>query len=366
MEKAGIEVKRVAPLRVLATLRQVTGQEEILAAIAELRPQVADILAGPPVALRLGFPRDGKADVEIAFPIARAVKRKGFALKVLPALPMFSLTHVGPVVGGSEGTNLIDTRKKLVQFVNERNVLVGDDPERFIYHEGAETHGDRSAEYVTEVQYSYHMPMWLEALDEGTARFAGPEAARRVMAGSEGLAEALDGPRAVAWIPGAMKRLDREVTDERARACIMNGCAHHYIVQSGMIVEAAFKEVGKDLRSLVAKITNEKLLGSKYWIDESGPQPLLMILRRPARPEEYEKATTPAEKRYEACFCPLVRDAIREGREISRTFCHCSGGWYAQEWAIVFGETPEVRLIETMLEGKDACLFAVVIPGGWL
>jgi hypothetical protein len=186
------------------------------------------------------------------------------------------------------------------------------------------------------------------------------------MAGSEGLAEALDGPRAVAWIPGAMERLDREVTDERARACIMNGCAHHYIVQSGMIVEAAFKEVGKDLRSLVAKITSEKLLGSKYWIDESGPQPLLMILRRPARQEEYEKAVTPAEKRYEACFCPLVRDAIREGREISRTFCHCSGGWYAQEWAIVFGETPEVRLVETMLEGKDACLFAVVIPDGWL
>jgi hypothetical protein len=133
-----------------------------------------------------------------------------------------------------------------------------------------------------------------------------------------------------------------------------------------MVVEAAFKEVGGDLRKLVEKVTNDKLLGSKYWIDESGPQPLLMILRRPARPEEYEKATTPAEKRYEACFCPLVRDAIREGREISRTFCHCSGGWYAQEWAIVFGETPEVRLVETMLEGKDACLFAVVIPDGWL
>jgi hypothetical protein len=366
MEKAGIEVKRVAPLRVLATLRRVTGQEEILEAIAELRPSVADVLAGPPMALRLGFLRDGKVDVEIAFPVARAVKREGFVIKALPSLPMFSLTHVGPVVGGPEGTNLIDTRKKLVQFVNERNLLVGDDPERFLYREGAETHGGRTDQYVTEVQYSDHLPLWLEALEEGTARFAGPEAARRVMAGSEGLAEALDGPRAVAWIPGAMERLDREVTDERARACIMNGCAHHYIVQSAMVVEAAFKEVGKDLRGLVEKVTNEKLLGSKYWIDESGPQPLLMILRRPARQEEYEKATSPEEKRYQACFCPLVRDAIRQGKSVSRTFCHCSGGWYAQEWAIVFGETPEVRLVETMLEGSDACRFAVVIPDGWL
>jgi hypothetical protein len=344
----------------------VTGQEEILKAIAELRPRVSDVLAGPPMALRLGFPRDGKVHVELAFPVARAVKREGFVLKVLPALPMFSVTHVGPVVGGPEGTNLIDTRKKLVQFVNERDVLVGDDPERFVYHEGEETHGDCTELYVTETQYSYHMPMWLKALDEGTVRLAGPDAAHRVMAGSEGLAEALDGKRAAAWIPGAMERLDREVEDEGARACIMNACAHHYIVQSGMVIEAAWKASGKDLRKLVARITDEKLLGSRYWIDDSGSQPLIMIQRRPARPEEYEKAATPAEKRYEACFCPLVRDAIRDGREISRTFCHCSGGWYVQEWAIVFGETPEVRLVETMLEGKDSCLFAVVIPNGWL
>ena len=37
-----------------------------VAAIAELRPSVADVLAGPPMALRLGFPRDGKIDVTTA------------------------------------------------------------------------------------------------------------------------------------------------------------------------------------------------------------------------------------------------------------------------------------------------------------
>ncbi len=366
MDKPDIAVKQIEPVRVLSTRLRLGGQADILAAIAELRPSVADVLAGPPMALRLGFPRDGKVDVEIAFPIARAVKRAGFVLKVLPALPMFTFTHVGPVVGGPEGKNLIDARKAFVEFVGERTILVGDDPERFVYHEGAETHGDDTERYVTEVQYSYHLPMWLEALDEGTKRFASPAAARRVMAESEGLAEALDGKRAAEWIPGAMERLDREVPNERARACVMNGCAHHYIVQSGMVVEAALKETGRDLRKLVAKITGEKLLGSQYWIDETGPEPLLMIRRRPARQEEYDRATTPEEKRYQACFCPLVREAIRKGEPISRTFCHCSGGWYAQEWAIVFGQAPEVRLVETMLEGKDACVFAVVIPDGWL
>jgi hypothetical protein len=279
---------------------------------------------------------------------------------------MFTFTHVGHVVDGPEGTNLIDTSRVFVEFVNERSVLIGDDPTRYVYHEGAERHGERTENYVTEVQYSYHLPMWLEALDEGTKRFAGPAAAQRVMQGSEGLAEALDGKRAAAWLPGAIERLDGEVGDERARACILNACAHHYIVQSAMLMEAALMESGKDLRKLVAKITNEKLLGNDYWIDESGPEPLLMIRRRPARPEEYEKASTPEEKRYQACFCPLVREAIRKGEHVSRTFCHCSGGWYTQEWAVVFGRPPEVRLVETMLEGKDSCVFSVVIPDGWL
>ena len=366
MGTSEVTVKRVSPLNVLATLRRVAGQDEIVKVIGELRPSVADVLAGPAMALRLGFPRDGKIDVEIAFPVKKGVRRDGFTAKTLPELPVFSVTHVGPVTGGPEGTNLIDTRRKLVRFVNDRNLLVGDDPERFLYHEGPETHGDHAERYVTEVEYAYHAPMWLEALEQGTRRTVGPEAARRVMAGSEGVAEALDGPRLIAWVPGAVDRLDREVPDDRARARILNRCAHHYIVQSGMVLEDAWNEVGKDLRKLVAKITDEKLLGSNYWIDESGPEPLVMIERRSARQEEYEKAATPNEKRYEACFCPLVRDAIRRGDRVSRTFCHCSGGWYAQEWAIVFGETPEVRLVQTMLEGKDSCIFGVVIPDGYL
>jgi hypothetical protein len=359
-------LERVDPVHVLAVRRKLSGQGEICEAIAALRPSVVDVLSGPPICLSLGFPRDGKLDVELAFPTRELIDREGFVTKTLPSLPMFSITHIGPLEGGPDGTNLEDTRKKLVQFVRDRALLAGDDPERFIYHEGFEIHGDREESYVTEIQCPYHLPIWLTALEQGTARVAGRDAARRVMAGSQGLAEALAGARAAEWVRGAMERLDREVGDERDRACIMNACAHHYIVQSGMLLEEAFRSVGGDLRKLIEKINAETLLGSKYWIDETGPEPLLVIERRPARQAAYDQATDPAEKRYQACFCPLVRGAIRKGEKVSRTFCHCSGGWYVQEWEIVFGERPEVRLIQTMLEGADACVFAVVIPPGKL
>lgn len=359
-------VKCADPVDVLTVRRRLSGQQEICEAIAALRPAVADVLSGPPMCLVLGFPRDGKIDVELAFPTRELIDKEGFVTKTLPVLPMFSIIHVGPLEGGPDGTNLRDTLGKLARFIRDRALLAGDDPERFIYHEGFETHGDRAEVYITEIQRSYHLPMWLAALEQGAARVAGSKAAQRVMAGSEGLAEALDGTRAAEWIYGAMERLDREVSKEQDRACIMNACAHHYIVQSGMLLEQAFEDVGRDVRKLIAKINAEPFLGSKYWIDETGPEPLLYIERRPARQEAYDQATDPAEKRYQACFCPLVRDAIRKGKKISRTFCHCSGGWYVQEWEIVFGERPEVRLIQTMLEGADACLFAVVLPPGKL
>jgi hypothetical protein len=359
---AEIEVKQVEPLHVLTVRRRLGDQNDVVRALGELLPAVTDVIAGSPMALKLGFPRDGKTDFDLAFPIAEPLTRDGFTTGTLPTLPMFSITHLGPLTSGPEGSNLADTWKHFIDFVQRGSILVGDDPQRFIYHEGLESAGSKDERFVLEIQYSYHLPIWLDALEEGVTQRAGAGAAARVMAGSEGMVEALDGHRTAEWIQDAVERLDREVPDERDRACVLNACAHHYIVQSGDLLAAAWENVGHDLRALVQKITDEPFLGSKYWIDESGLEPLLYIERRPARQEAYDQATDPVEKRYQACFCPLVRDAIRSGKSVSRTFCHCSGGWYVQEWEIVFGRKPEVQLVRTMLEGEDSCLFAVKIP----
>jgi hypothetical protein len=363
---AKIEVRQVPPLHVLTVRKRLAGQEDVIRAIVELLPTVGDVIAGPPMALKLGFPRDGKTDFDLAFPIGEPTARDGFITRTLPALPMFSITHRGRLKDGPDGTNLADTWKVFVEFIQERLILVGDDPQRFVYHEGLDSVGTDDERFVMEIQYSYHLPIWLDALREGVALRAGKEAAARVMAGSEDLAEALDGHAAANWIHGAVERLDATLADERDRACVLNACAHHYIVQSGELLRAAWESSEHDVRRVVQKITDESFLGSKYWIDESGPEPLLMIERRPARQEAYDQATDPVEKRYMACFCPLVRDAIRSGKTVSRTFCHCSGGWYVQEWEIVFGRKPEVRLVRTMLEGADSCLFAVKIPPAFL
>jgi len=360
-----VRIKRVAPLHALTARRSLAARNEAARAIAELLPVVADVLAGPPMALQLGVPRGGAIDFELAFPVREPTERDGFIGKTLPGLVFLSLTHDGPLVGGPEGASFADTWREFVEFVGTRKILVGDDPARFVYHGGLDTVGTDDERFVLEVLYPYHLPIWLDAFRDGVIRYAGAKAAEPILSGSDGLVEALDGERAADWIRRAVARLDSEIQDERARACILNPCAHHYIVQSGEILKAAWDGAGHDLHKLVKAITEESLLGSNYWIDEAGDEPLLYIERRPARQEAYDQATDPAEKRYHACFCPLVRDAIREGKPVSRTFCHCSGGWYVQEWETVFGVKPEVRLVETMLDGADRCVFAVKIPPGY-
>ncbi|MBE0636517.1 GyrI-like domain-containing protein [Candidatus Bipolaricaulota bacterium] len=365
----GVTIKQIEPIHVLSVRRRFASQTEIVNEIQTLRTDVADILTGPPIALSLGFERDGKVDYELAFPVDEGIERSGFANKTLPLVSIFSLVHTGPLEGGEEGTNLGDVRVSvLFAFIREHMLVAGDPPERFVYHEGPETHGGKSAKYVTEIQYPYHMPIWLNALEEGARRVAGADAASRIMAGSETIRAGMDGRRVIDWIHGAIERLDHEIGAERDRARILNDCAHHYIVQSAETLKAAWEDCGHDLRKLVLTITEESLLGSKYWIDESGSQPLLMIERRPARQEAYDQAATRLEKKLAACYCPIARKAIQEaGETLSRTFCHCSGGWYVQEWENVFGTKPEVRLIASLLEEDvDACRFAVVIPAGFV
>jgi len=360
-----VKQKTVEPMSVLSVRRRVKGQADILKEIGALRPLVADVATGPVMVLRLGFPYEGKLDVEIAFPTDGPVEKAGFTSKVLPAVPMLSFIHVGPIVDGPDGTNLSDTRKEFVQFVREKGAFIGDDPERFIYHEGEETHGDNAERYITEDQYPYHMPIWLGALEEGTKRVAGDEAAAHVMAGSETFIESYDTAGAAAWVPNAIQRLQSAVPSESDRASILNACAHHYIEQSAYIMRELAAQADGDIHKLVNLVTAEPRMGATYWLDGTGPIPRVFVRRKAADPEGYAQATDPVEKRYYACFCPLVRDAIRRGEPVSRTFCHCSGGWYVQEWENVFGEKPRVDLVDTMLDGADACVFAIHVPPAW-
>jgi hypothetical protein len=86
------------------------------------------------------------------------------------------------------------------------------------------------------------------------------------------------------------------------------------------------------------------------------------VTKIPYAPKQYLQAKDPVLKRYYACHCPLVRSAIRDGVQISPTFCYCSGGYEKLHFDVIFEESIDVELLDSALNGDVRCRFANKIP----
>jgi len=355
----GITHKKVPYQRALVIRSEAESQAEILHQIARLIRPIADYVIGPPLCRLLEFPRgDRPLQIAIAFPTCGKPRIPGYEPKEIPSADVLSIRHTGDVGTADGSTSFEGTWKWLAEFIVQSKILAGDDPIRYVYHSGPWLPGVDAAEFVTEIQVVYHLPVWLAKLEEGVRRAAGAAEAARVMAGSESLVGGFDSAKAAEWVRAAIARLDNAIACELERATILNECAHHHIATTREKLEEMAREA-ISLHTLVEKINERGMLAGDYWIDDSGDEPRLFVRRRPAYKSLYDEATTEAERRFYACYCPLVRDMLREGKDVSRTFCHCSGGWYVQEWEILLGRRPRVDLVETLLEGADSCVFAI-------
>ena len=71
-------------------------------------------------------------------------------------------------------------------------------------------------------------------------------------------------------------------------------------------------------------------------------------------------------KRYYACHCAWVREAIKSGLAISPNFCYCSAGYHKRPWDIIFDQPVKADVIESVLKGDPVCRFAIHIPKQFL
>lgn len=90
---------------------------------------------------------------------------------------------------------------------------------------------------------------------------------------------------------------------------------------------------------------------------------LLYITKIPYNAKQYLAETDPILKRYYACHCPWVREAIKKGIiHLNSVFCNCSGGFSKKPWEVIFGQTLQVELLEFALKGDYRCRFVVHLP----
>jgi len=90
---------------------------------------------------------------------------------------------------------------------------------------------------------------------------------------------------------------------------------------------------------------------------------IMYITKIPYNAKEYLAETDPTMKRFYACHCPWARHAIKNGSlRLDPVFCNCSGGFSKKPWEIIFGQTLQVKVLESALKGDFRCRFAVYLP----
>ncbi len=86
----------------------------------------------------------------------------------------------------------------------------------------------------------------------------------------------------------------------------------------------------------------------------------LYTTKIPYDPARFLSETDPTLKRYYACHCPFVREAIlRNEAPISENWCYCSGGFVKTPYEAILGRELRVELLQSVLRGDPVCRFAI-------
>ena len=83
----------------------------------------------------------------------------------------------------------------------------------------------------------------------------------------------------------------------------------------------------------------------------------------PHQAKEYLAETDEDKKRYYYCHCPWVKESLKAGRsDISPTFCNCSAAFHKRSWDVIYGQSLQADVLETVLKGDLRCRFAIHLP----
>jgi hypothetical protein len=88
----------------------------------------------------------------------------------------------------------------------------------------------------------------------------------------------------------------------------------------------------------------------------------IYITKIPYNATRYLHETDARMKRYTACHCPLLREAILQDQPISPDVCACSLG-HASHYLAGLGQELEGEVLESAVKGDTRCRFVFHLPG---
>jgi hypothetical protein len=77
---------------------------------------------------------------------------------------------------------------------------------------------------------------------------------------------------------------------------------------------------------------------------------------------EYMNETNPQKKRQYYCHCPRVREILKFGETLPKTYCYCGAGFYKGIWEEILQKPVEVEVLESVLDGGEVCRIGIHLP----
>jgi hypothetical protein len=215
---------------------------------------------------------------------------------------------------------------------------------------------------------------WLNKFSRCLDEIAGEGIRRQVMQGSEGLSSRSDRGEVIAWSQRAMERLDALV-GEKERRDIMAGCACQYPKSELQEARQVYESTGDiDLAHQKLQELFESFLRDVLALDDDLFAEIvrrgwgLAGIRHGATISgflvEYMRETDPGKRRRLYCHCPRIREMLKTSEEISATYCYCGAGFYKDIWEEILQKPVEVEVLESVLQGDEACKIAIHLPAG--
>jgi hypothetical protein len=222
--------------------------------------------------------------------------------------------------------------------------------------------------------------MWLSKFATCLEEVAGEEVRQAVMVGSEGLSDQSDREDVIAWSRAAMKRLEALVADEAQRRAVVTGCACQYPkagLQAARETYAATRDLERVHGMLQAQF--EAFLLDSLNLPEELVEEVVRrgwglagvlqgnTVRATKIPKsgflvQYLEESDPEVRRQIYCHCPRVRDALKRGESLPRTYCYCGAGFYQGIWEEILQRRVEVEVLENVLDGGEVCTIAIHLP----
>ena len=219
---------------------------------------------------------------------------------------------------------------------------------------------------------------WIEKFSQCLGEIAGAEIHDTVMQGSESLSMESDRQVIADWTTSAMEMLISQIDEDQIKT-IMTSCACQYPKSDLQDIRKKYAEtndldiVHNMLQQRFEKFLRESLELEDGMINEiikrgwglagkiDGDTIIATKIPKSGFIVEYMHEEDPQKKRGYYCHCPRVRDVLKYGQTLPKTYCYCGAGFYKGIWEEITQKRVEVEVLESVLDGGEVCKISIQI-----